>query len=83
MNRPRVFPNLPASAAVDEHLQASGEATILQLALMVVPAAEALAWFREDPIRELGERTAAQLNALGQQEQVIAFLQSILLGQRD
>jgi hypothetical protein len=32
------------------------EATILTLALKIVPVAEAAAWFHHDPIRELGVR---------------------------
>ncbi|KQQ75714.1 hypothetical protein ASF73_07955 [Xanthomonas sp. Leaf131] len=59
------------------------EATILTLALKIVPVAEAAAWFHHDPIRELGSKTAAELAALGHADRVVRFLQSILRGERD
>ncbi|ETC88098.1 hypothetical protein [Xanthomonas hortorum] len=59
------------------------EATILTLALKMVPVAEAAAWFHHDPIRELGGKTAAELAARGHSTHVVRFLQSVLRGERD
>lgn len=79
-------PALPKGASVTElrhdRQQTAGEAAILQTACRIVPVGEALAWFRHDPIRELGERTAAELSAAGQERRVVEFLQSVLCGER-
>ncbi|MCC5085063.1 hypothetical protein [Xanthomonas campestris] len=58
------------------------DTAILQLAGLLVPAHEASRWFHHDPIHELGGWTAAQLSRMQRQPQVIAFLQSVLCGER-
>ena len=58
------------------------DTAFLQLAGLLVPAHEASRWFHHDPIDELGGWTAAQLSWMQRQPQVIAFLQSVLCGER-
>lgn len=60
-----------------------GPIAILSLAREIEPdALAAMAWYREVPIDELGGRPAQQLFAQGQAQAVIAFLMSIVRGER-
>jgi hypothetical protein len=60
-----------------------GPTAILSLAREIEPdALAAMAWYREVPIKELGNRPAQQLFAQGQAQAVIAFLTSIVRGER-
>jgi len=57
---------------------------ILRLALAIESDRSRVeAWYRADPIRELGGSTARQLVRQGNADLVINFLRSIRLGERD
>lgn len=57
---------------------------VLELARKIESSAIAAAsWYRDVPIRELGNLPARQLVALGEAESVVAFLESVQRGDRD
>lgn len=66
------------------HPSLSATLAVLELARKIEPGVvTAMHWYRNVPITELGDLSAQQLVARGRAESVVAFLKSILRGDRE